>query len=113
MRRSSKALESFKVLGSVSVLRLGDDAPGIDPGKAGERGGNASPDDPDLFGRIGSEGRPHVALIALAQEFHVVAMVDPLTATKVNANRRGVLQPDPALTKLLEDANLPAKPLLQ
>jgi hypothetical protein len=46
--------ESFKVLGAISVLRSGDHARGIDPGKTSERDGTPFPD-PDLLGRIGSE----------------------------------------------------------
>jgi hypothetical protein len=42
-----------------------------------------------------------------------MTMVNALTAAEIVAERRGVLQPDPALTKLLEHTNLPAKPLLQ
>jgi hypothetical protein len=111
--RPAKALEPLKMLGAVPVLRLADDASRIDPGETGERADDAFPDDPDLLGPVVSERRQHVALIALTHEPHIMTMVEPFAATKIYAERRGVLQPDPPPTEVLEHTNLPAKSLLQ
>ena len=102
-------LQSFEVLGSVSVLGLGDETARVDPWKAGERSGNPFPDDPDLLGRVSGKARPHVTLVALPQKLDVMTVVESLTATEINAEWRSVLQPDPAMTQLLEHADLPPK----
>jgi hypothetical protein len=61
--RATKALQAFKVLRSVSVLRLADDFIWIDAGKAGKCRDDDHSDDPDLLGRVIGDGGPDVAVL--------------------------------------------------